>query len=47
MILTSLLVTGVICIFGKGCLNIAVRNLRASLQSVDGLIFVYGIGDTK
>jgi hypothetical protein len=29
MSLISLLVTGVICVFGKGYLNTAVRNLRA------------------
>jgi hypothetical protein len=45
--LTSVLVTGVMCIFGKGCLNTAVRNLRTSLQSVDGLAFVFSSGDRK
>jgi hypothetical protein len=47
MSLTSLLVTGDIYTFGKGCLNTAVRNLRASFQSVIGLFFVCGSGDTK
>jgi hypothetical protein len=47
MSLTTFLVTGDIYTFGKGCLNTTVRNLRASLQSVVGLFFVCGGGDTK